>query len=566
MVLERALELWDRVTDPDTVTGEDRAALLERTAEAAFDAGYEERGRSLFAAAMAEVDPGTDPQRHAHLLIQRLRHSHTLSATELHGGMERALAMIPPEVASPDRAWALVKLAWWHGLHNDGDAALAFGTRARAEARRAGAPDIESWVVSILAFAQAQTGAIDLDTAVGLLEEARQLAVESGSERALGYHRLNLTGMLLALGRFTDVLQVCAQGRERAHSHGLVRTLTKYGGVNEAAALIALGRWDDALDLTQNLRAQDLPESAEIGLSVARAEVLVRRGDPAAADAVAGLDRMTYRYTGEPMWRLPVGMVRAEHALALSDPPTALATLLETVATIEGLLLPDVSLPTLHTLARAITSVEQTTGQVQQQARTILARARRSVIPSSILQVWDAVLDAELTPGNDAVQRWDAAYRALTEPAVEGPVHLRAYTGYRLGAALLAEGRRDDATPVLADALEHAHALRAAPLAADITAVARRGRIRLPGLDDTAGVPAGAGVWLTPREHDVLQLVTAGRTNAQIAAELFISPKTVSVHVSNILAKLGATSRAEATTIAHRDRILDPQPTPEEPT
>jgi DNA-binding CsgD family transcriptional regulator/tetratricopeptide (TPR) repeat protein len=566
VMLERALQLWDRVSDQDTVTGGDRAALLERAGEVAFDTGDDERMRSLFAAAVAEVDPGTDPQRHARLLIQRLWHSNTLSGTDLHSGMEQALALIPADVASSDRAWALFKLAQWHGHHDDGDAAVEFGTRARVEARRACAPDIESWVVSDLAFAQAQTGAIDLDTAVGLLEEARQLAVESGSERALGFYRLALSGMLLPMGRFSDVLQVCAQGRERAHSHGLVRTQTKYWAVNEALALIALGRWDDTLDLTQDLLAQTLPDFAELGLSLARAEVLVRQGDPAAADAVAGLDRMTDWFPGEPQWSLEVAMVRAEHALALSDPPTALATLLETVATIEGPLFADTSSPPLHTLARAITSVEETTGQVQQEARTILARARQFVIPSGLRQVWDAVLDAELTPGDDAVPRWEAAYRELTEPAVEGPVHLRAYTGYRLGAALLAEGRRDEAAPVLAEALERARALRASPLEADITALARRGRIRLPGVDDAQTVSAGAGVWLTPREHDVLHLVTAGRSNAQIAGELFISPKTVSVHVSNILAKLGATSRAEATTIAHRDRLIDPQPTPEEPT
>jgi DNA-binding CsgD family transcriptional regulator len=566
VMLERALHLWDRVTDPDTVTGGDRAALLERAGEVAFDAGDEHRMRSLFTAAVAEVDPVTDPQRHAGLLIHRLRFSHTLSATELHGGMERALALIPPDVASSDRAWALFTLAWWHGLHSDGDAALEFGTRARAEARRACAPDIESRVVSVLAFAQVQTGAIGLDSAVGLLEEARQLAVESGSERALGFYRVGLSAMLMELGRFTDVLQVCAQGRERAHSHGLVRTETKYGAVNEALALIALGRWDDALDLTHDLLAQTLPSSVELFIPLARAEVLVRRGDPAAADAVAGLDRMTDWFPGEPQLSLQVGMVRAEHALALGDPHTALATLLEAVATIEGPLFPDESWQALHTLARAIISVEQTTGEVQQQARAILARARQFVIPSGIRQVWDAVLDAELTPGDDAEQRWATAYRELTEPAVEGLVHLRAYTGYRFGAALLQDGRRDEAAPVLADALERARALRAAPLEADITAVARRGRIRLPGVDDSTSVPAGAGVWLTPREHDVLALVTAGRTNAQIAGELFISPKTVSVHVSNILAKLGATSRAEATTIAHRDRLIDPQPTPDEPT
>ena len=57
---------------------------------------------------------------------------------------------------------------------------------------------------------------------------------------------------------------------------------------------------------------------------------------------------------------------------------------------------------------------------------------------------------------------------------------------------------------------------------------------------------------LTPREQDVLRLVAEGRTNRQIAEELFISPKTASVHVSNILAKLGVSGRTEAAALAHR--------------
>ena len=62
---------------------------------------------------------------------------------------------------------------------------------------------------------------------------------------------------------------------------------------------------------------------------------------------------------------------------------------------------------------------------------------------------------------------------------------------------------------------------------------------------------------LTPRELEVLRLVAAGRSNQQIAGELFISPKTASVHVSNILGKLGVTSRVEAAATAHRLHLLD---------
>ncbi|WUH78902.1 response regulator transcription factor [Streptomyces sp. NBC_00435] len=61
---------------------------------------------------------------------------------------------------------------------------------------------------------------------------------------------------------------------------------------------------------------------------------------------------------------------------------------------------------------------------------------------------------------------------------------------------------------------------------------------------------------LTSRERDVLRLVAVGHTNRQIAEELFISPKTASVHVSNILAKLGVAGRGEAAALAHRLRLF----------
>ena len=65
---------------------------------------------------------------------------------------------------------------------------------------------------------------------------------------------------------------------------------------------------------------------------------------------------------------------------------------------------------------------------------------------------------------------------------------------------------------------------------------------------------------LTAREFEVLRLVAAGRSNREIAAELFISAKTASVHVSNILGKLGVASRGEAAATAHRLRLFDSFP------
>ena len=71
-----------------------------------------------------------------------------------------------------------------------------------------------------------------------------------------------------------------------------------------------------------------------------------------------------------------------------------------------------------------------------------------------------------------------------------------------------------------------------------------------------ARAEAGGTDALTPRETEILTLVAAGRSNGEIGKQLFISAKTVSVHVSNILAKLGASGRTEAAAIARRRGLL----------
>jgi DNA-binding CsgD family transcriptional regulator len=99
--------------------------------------------------------------------------------------------------------------------------------------------------------------------------------------------------------------------------------------------------------------------------------------------------------------------------------------------------------------------------------------------------------------------------------------------------------------------------LGARPLDAEVHALARRARLDLAPAAGATAPAAGPltpaqQLGLTPREAEVLALVAAGRSNRQIAQALFISPKTASVHVSNLLAKLGVGGRVEAAAIAHR--------------
>jgi DNA-binding NarL/FixJ family response regulator len=101
-------------------------------------------------------------------------------------------------------------------------------------------------------------------------------------------------------------------------------------------------------------------------------------------------------------------------------------------------------------------------------------------------------------------------------------------------------------------ALEVANRLGAEPLAADLRRLAQRGRLNLTAASGQTQTPPATHLNITPREAEVLEQLAIGRTNRQIAEALFISEKTASVHVTNLLRKLGVTNRVQAAAIAQR--------------
>ena len=114
----------------------------------------------------------------------------------------------------------------------------------------------------------------------------------------------------------------------------------------------------------------------------------------------------------------------------------------------------------------------------------------------------------------------------------------------------------------LQEALRAASTLAARPLLDAVTELATAARLSID-LSASAGgrcversLPR-AGADLTPREREILPLLAAGRTNVEIADGLIISPRTVGVHLSRILRKLGAARRTEAADIARRSGLLD---------
>jgi ATP/maltotriose-dependent transcriptional regulator MalT len=159
-------------------------------------------------------------------------------------------------------------------------------------------------------------------------------------------------------------------------------------------------------------------------------------------------------------------------------------------------------------------------------------------------------LDASRAHGDAKADAWAAnaaGWERLGQPFRAAYAHLR-----EAEAALAENLPRTRVTEPLAAARSTATQLGARPLLREIDGVSRRARIRSAPEDGPAEVTG-----LTARELDVLRLMAAGHTNPQIGKALYMSPKTASVHVSRILAKLDVKTRTEAAGVAHRLGLLD---------
>jgi DNA-binding CsgD family transcriptional regulator len=169
------------------------------------------------------------------------------------------------------------------------------------------------------------------------------------------------------------------------------------------------------------------------------------------------------------------------------------------------------------------------------------------------VQAMQAWYDAEILRGRadpDAARAWQHAAQTCAQGQLSWD---EAYAWWR-AAETLAKDRtaRDAAAAALRRAHELALDLQAMPLLSEVEALAHSARISLAAIDESQPAETEALPGLTPREREILGHIVAGRTYGEIARELVLSEKTVSVHVSHLLHKTGTTNRVELAQLARR--------------
>lgn len=554
-LLARVLELWPALPDAAQRIGASHVSVLESAVGAALAAGDDERGIGFAAAALAEIDPAREPARAGLMLKARGEMRWNVGHAKGIDDLREALRLLPPDArGAVARAQALSWLATWPGMSGQPEARAAADEALRL-ARQSGDTVAEALALLTLTELHSDYAALPL----GLLEQARTLAGQAHAHDVVLPAAVGESHLLEGAGEHERAARVARQGAATAQEYGLAHSPGILLAANQAEPLISLGRWDEAADVIEH--AMDLspaPWTRAVLLQLA-ATLALGRGDlPGAAAAIAAADAALTRGGYRDQHHLPLARLETELHLAQGHPGDALAVIgqaLERFALLES---PRYAWPLLVAGAGACAAAARDrdlAGRAHRLLDRLGGLAEKMDATGPLQQAHRVTFAAEAaraggaaaTAGTDPRSAWDAAAQAWER--LDQPYDLARALLHAAEAAMdLAD--RDDAAKRLARAAALADKLGAGPLREQIGSLARRARLGLPSGPATEQSPGIAG--LTAREAEVLRLLAAGRSNRDIAAELFISAKTVSVHVSSILAKLRATSRTEAAAIAHR--------------
>jgi DNA-binding CsgD family transcriptional regulator len=582
---DQALALWDRVADAEKLAGGTWGTLSLRSATAAAHAGDVPRAVQLLRrlrdvlvgdAEGAELRSRTG-ERLAYFLLQMDSSEEHAEALRVARGTVRETPQEPP-TAYRARAMATYALAL---MVSEGyGVALEWAQRAQAAARQADAPWVEADALVTIGLLASRAGEQEeaIRTFTAAHEQATGTEMLSVELRAANH----LSRERLARGELAEAARIAHTGVLRADDEGL--RLAPYGLDLQHLhfqAHYADGQWDHVQEIADSFTVH-VTSQPEAVLSAMALFIDVARGNPAADERRTWLEP----FWGDEFVAFIGRGLYAEHALWRGDSDLALA---EAHASINsdgwpthtpGVIRPAAIALTARAdramLARARGDDAALKEELELAAELLATAHEGARYPSRPTVVlgpeglgWLARCEAEYQRAcaRNSPENWE---RVVAEFG-PGYVYETARTQWRLAEALAEAGRREDAARTWGSAVSTANKLGAAPLRAALDGLRRRARLdpRAAGngtghptadekneaSDDSAGSRDGTASSLTEREREVLGLVALGKSNREIAAELFIAPKTASVHVSNILGKLGAASRTEAAAIAHREGL-----------
>ncbi len=452
----------------------------------------------------------------------------------------QAAALVGPDSDASLRAeaeWGTGRAAVAQGHP---DRAVAHGLEAARIAAAAGDLVVQSEGLALAAMSRAFSGRLD---GVRWLDEALELALRSGAPHTVG-HALQFVVDLRALAGESDAALATARtGIDHCSRLGLGRTHGSDLRGRASLLLLEDGRFDEADAILDPADPRAFP-------ALARGFLEMRRGAFDTAGAVLDEAAVGGAIGGPGALGGWLELARIELAWLQGDAKAA-RRWLAALPPVPGAWGDDVSSRAARWAARL--GIDEVGVLCDRAARQPAARLR-------------APLELEV----EAAGRGGTTSSAADGPAASADAWSRAAAAWlaagrpwEAGWARLAEaearfGDRDSTAGrvALEAALHIADMLDAEPLRTHAMTLGRRARIRVGEARAAhAGGPADPDA-PTPRELEVLMLLADGMTNAQVAERLFLSPKTVGIHVSRLLAKLGAHTRGEAVAIARRRGLI----------
>lgn len=553
--LEQVLDLWDSVPDAADRVGTDRVAVTLAASDAASRAGHRTRAEQLARRAVEALDGDPARQAVARNALARclLDLDITVAAQEQ---ATRAVEQLADAGPSPALARALALRARTLLELDEDDHAREIAARAVTTARAADAPEAEADALTTLAVLEVDDHAAAADA----LRQAARRAADAGDLLTELRSAFNLMTTYYYAGDLPTAERLLHEALDRARATGLA--WSPYGvSLHQLAEIVRFVRGD----LAARPAPDDVPAPALPAVLAAGTYAAVARGDD---DVVARAKALHEHWETDGSLALYAGGTHVDALTWAGRYDEAVAAAVELTGHL-GRVWWEFFLGRIWICALAIAALAEAAESADDDARPALLaqgdellRVARTTAERGRPRggrmgpegrAWLLRAEAEhsrlraaagAAPADPAV--WEATLREFDF----GYRYEVARTRFRWAQALHASGDAGAAEVEAAEALAEADAMGAAPLAAAVRAWARRARLPLPGVRREGPSP------LTEREEEVLALVAQGLSNRQIGERLYISTKTVSVHVSNLLAKLGVSGRAEAVAVAHRRGLL----------